>query len=164
MPLPPLAIAIVDMMGYGPAPFHYLFSDDDLLSEGSSVGDVSTLDCPALQECTMADAPGQLPVLVETEDTHTPPDPRAHALANAQVHGEDIRQRRQRQPPPASVHPQRNSEWNARNAAGGTRACAHQVQQAIIADANGHPQFVRPGQNIAAAVMLLRNLHEPADP
>jgi hypothetical protein len=31
-------------------------------------------------------------------------------------------------------------------------------------DANGSPQFARAGQNIATAVMLLRNLLELADP
>jgi hypothetical protein len=62
------------MMGYGPASFHDHFSDDDLLSEGSSVGDVSSPICPALREYAMADMLRRQPVLVETEDTHTPPD------------------------------------------------------------------------------------------
>jgi hypothetical protein len=43
MPLPLLATKLVGMTGYGPALFHDLLSDDDLLTEGSSVGDVSSL-------------------------------------------------------------------------------------------------------------------------
>jgi hypothetical protein len=53
----------------------------------------------------MADMQGRHPILVETEDTHTPPDLRAQALANTQAHGEDLRQRRRRLPSPASMHP-----------------------------------------------------------
>jgi hypothetical protein len=42
------------------------------------------------------------------------------------------------------------------------RACP--VQRAIVADANSLPQFAWAGQNITAAMMLLCNLPEPADP
>jgi hypothetical protein len=83
IPLPPLAIEFVGMTGYGPASFHNLFSDDNLLSEGSSVDDLSPLSCPALQECAMMDVQGRLQVPVETEDMHTPLDPRTQAVANA---------------------------------------------------------------------------------
>jgi hypothetical protein len=62
------------------------------------------------------------------------------------------------------MHPRRNSEPNAHDVTGGTRARIHQVQQAIDADAKGPPQFARAKQNIAAAAMLLCNLPEPADP
>jgi hypothetical protein len=92
------------MTGYGPTTFHDLFSDDDLLSEGSSVGDMSSPGYPALREYTVADVQGRQPVPVETEYTHTLPGPRAQALANAEAHGEDLRQRRQHQPPPELVH------------------------------------------------------------
>jgi hypothetical protein len=77
IPLRLLMTEFMGMTGYGPASFHDLFSDDDLLSEGSSVGDLSPLGCPALQECAMVDVQGCLPVPVETEDMHTPSDPRA---------------------------------------------------------------------------------------
>jgi hypothetical protein len=60
----------VRMMGYGPTSFYYHFSNDNLLSQGSSIGDLSPLSCPALQEYTMVDVQGRLPVPVETEDTH----------------------------------------------------------------------------------------------
>jgi hypothetical protein len=73
----------VGITGYSPASFHDLFSDDDLLSEGSGIGDVSSPGCPALQECAMADVQGRKLVPVENEDTHTPPDLRALAHANA---------------------------------------------------------------------------------
>jgi hypothetical protein len=81
--LPSLATEFVGMTGYGPTSFHDLFSDVDLMSEGSSVGNLSPSCCPALRECAMADMQGQLPVQVETGDTHTPQHPRAQALANA---------------------------------------------------------------------------------
>jgi hypothetical protein len=60
MPLRLLVTKFVGMTGLGPASFHDLFSDDDLLSEGSSVGNVSSLGCPVLRECAMADVRGQL--------------------------------------------------------------------------------------------------------
>jgi hypothetical protein len=101
---------------------------------------------------------------METEDTRTPPDPRAQALPNPRAHNEDLRQRREHQPPLASMHPGRNSEPNARNVVGGARARALQVQQAVVVDANGPSQFVRTGQKIAVAAMLLCNLPEPTDP
>ena len=41
----------------------------------------------------MADALGQPPVVAESVQTHTPPDPRAGALVFAQVHAEELRQR-----------------------------------------------------------------------
>jgi hypothetical protein len=115
------------MMGYGPASFHDLFFDDEPLSEGSSVSDLLPLGCPALQEYGMADVQGRQPFPVETEDTHTPLDPHAKAQANAQAQGEDLRQRRQHQPPPASVHPRHNSQPNARTVVGSARACSRQV-------------------------------------
>jgi hypothetical protein len=80
--LPPLAIKFVGMTRYGPASFHDLFSDDDLLSEGSSVGDISPLGCLALREYTMVDVQGQLPVPVRSR-IHTSHRTRAQALANA---------------------------------------------------------------------------------
>jgi hypothetical protein len=58
MPQPSLATKLVGMTRYGPASFHDLLSDDDLLIEGSSVGDVSSLGCPALRECAMANVQG----------------------------------------------------------------------------------------------------------
>ena len=48
----------------------------------------------------MADASGQPVVVVESLQTHTPPDPRTEALACAQEHGEELRQRWQNQSPP----------------------------------------------------------------
>jgi hypothetical protein len=71
---------VIEFMGmtrYGPLSFHDHFSDDDLLSEGSSVGDLSPLGFPALRECVMADVQGRQPIPVEIEDMHTLPDPRA---------------------------------------------------------------------------------------
>jgi hypothetical protein len=77
MPLPLLATKLVGMTGYGPTSFHDLLSDDDLLTEGSTIGNVSSLGYPMLQECIMADVQGPQPVLVKIGDTHTLPEPRA---------------------------------------------------------------------------------------
>jgi hypothetical protein len=46
---PPPVIKFVGMIGYSPASFHDLFSDDDLPSEDSSIGEVSSPGCPALR-------------------------------------------------------------------------------------------------------------------
>jgi hypothetical protein len=75
------------MTGYSPPSFHNLPSNDDILSEGSGIGDVSSPGCPTLRECAMADVQGRQSVPVETKDT------RAQALSNAQADGEDLRQR-----------------------------------------------------------------------
>ena len=42
----------------------------------------------------MADTLGQPPVVAESLQIHTPPDPHAGALAWAQGHAEELRQRR----------------------------------------------------------------------
>jgi hypothetical protein len=125
---PPRMADFVGMTGYGPASFYELFSDDDLLSEGSSVSDLSSPGCPVLQECAMADVQGQLPATVETEDTHIPQDPCDQALVNAQAHAEDLRQWQQHQPPLAPGCHQHVPEPNACDAAGGARVRARQVQ------------------------------------
>jgi hypothetical protein len=65
------------MMGYGPASFHNLLSNNDLLAEGSSIRDLSSPGYPVLRECAMADMQGQRPDPVETEDTHIVSYPRA---------------------------------------------------------------------------------------
>jgi hypothetical protein len=70
-----LATKLVGITGYGPTLFHDLLSDDDLLTEGCSVRDVSFLGSPMLWQCVMADVQGLQSVPVETEDTHTLPDP-----------------------------------------------------------------------------------------
>jgi hypothetical protein len=58
LPPPPPATEFMGMMGYSPISFHGLFFDDELLSEGSSGGDVSSRGYPVLRECAMADVQG----------------------------------------------------------------------------------------------------------
>ena len=79
---PPLTSEFVGMASYAPASFHDLM-DDDVESDGSSIGDIMAPSHPLSRECAMADAPGQPPVVAESAQTHTPPDPRAGALAFA---------------------------------------------------------------------------------
>ena len=52
----------------------------------------------------------------------------------------------------------------ARNPVSGARGHTRQVLRNIMDGGNDPPQFARAGQNIAAAVMLLRGLSEPIDP
>jgi len=71
---PPLTSEFVQMVGYAHAFFHDLV-DDEIESDGSSIGDVVAPGHPLSQECAMADAPGQPPVVVESLQIHTPSDP-----------------------------------------------------------------------------------------
>ena len=91
---PPLTSKFVGIAGYAPASFHDLM-DDEVESDGSSIGYVVAPSHPLSWECAMADALGQPTVVVESLQTHTPLDPHAEALARAQEHGEELRQRRE---------------------------------------------------------------------
>ena len=73
---PPLTSEFVGMAGYAPASFHDLM-DDEVESDGSRIGDVVDPSHPLSRECAMADTPGQPPMVAESLQTHTPPDPRA---------------------------------------------------------------------------------------
>ena len=88
--LPPLTSEFMGMVGYAPASFHDLI-DDEVESDGSSIGDVMEPSHPLSQKCAMADAPGQPSVVAGSLQTHTPLDPRAEVLACAQEHGEELR-------------------------------------------------------------------------
>ena len=81
---PPLMSEFMGMVSYARTCFLDLM-DDDVESDGSSIGDVAPSHRPSW-ECAMADAPGQPPVVAESLQTHTPPDPHAGALALAQEH------------------------------------------------------------------------------
>ena len=88
----------------------------------------------------MADALGQPPVVVESLQTHTPLDPHAKALACALEHGEELRQRRQSQLPPALARSVQHAAPHACNPASGARGRARQVQHNIL-DGGNDPQF-----------------------
>ena len=60
----PLTSKFVGMAGYASASFHDLM-DDEVESDGSSIGDVMAPSHPLSLECSMADALGQLPVVAE---------------------------------------------------------------------------------------------------
>ena len=93
----------------------------------------------------MADASGQPPVVAKSLQTHTSLDPRAEALACAMEHGEELRQRRQNQPPPALAHSVQHTAPRAHNPASGARGRARQVQRNIMDGGNDPPQFARAG-------------------
>ena len=78
----PLTSEFMAMAGYAPASFHDLM-DDEVESDVSSIDDVVAPSHPLSQECAMADAPGQTPMVVESLQTHTPLDPCVEALVRA---------------------------------------------------------------------------------
>ena len=87
----------------------------------------------------MADAPGQPPMVAKSLQIHTPPDPRTEALTCAQEHGEELRQRRQSQLPPALAHSTQHAVPHARNLASGARGHARQVQHNSMDGGNDPP-------------------------
>ena len=84
----PLASEFMGMAGYAPATLHKL-PDNEGENDGSSIGNVAPPHRLS-QECAMVDALGQPPVVVESVQTHTPPNPCAGALTSAQVHAEEL--------------------------------------------------------------------------
>ena len=62
---PPLTSEFIGMAGYAPASFHDLI-DDEVESDGSSIGDVMAPSHPLSQECAMEDALGQLSMVAES--------------------------------------------------------------------------------------------------
>ena len=80
------------------------------------------------------------------------------------MHGEELRQRRQNQPPPTPARSAQHAAPRAHNLATGAWGRTHQVQRNIMDGGNDPPQFARAGQNIAAVTMLLHGLPEPNDP
>ena len=77
----PLTSKFMGMASYAPTTFHKLL-DDEVESDGSSIGDVALRHLPSW-ECAMTDALGQPPVVAESVQTHTPPNPCTGALALA---------------------------------------------------------------------------------
>ena len=79
---PALTSKFIRMASYAPTFFHDLM-DDEVESDGSSIGDVVAPSHSLSQECTMVDTLGQPLVVAESLQTHTPLDPRVDALACA---------------------------------------------------------------------------------
>ena len=72
----PSHIRVRGEASYAPASFHDLIIDK-VESDGSSIGDVMAPGHPLSWKYAMADAPGQLPEVVESLQTHTHLDPHA---------------------------------------------------------------------------------------
>ena len=87
----------------------------------------------------MVDALGQPLVVVESTQTHTPPDPRARDFASTRAHAEELRQWRQNQPPPAPAHSVQHVAPHAHHPAGGARGHTRQVQHDIMDKGNNPP-------------------------
>ena len=79
---------LVGMARYAPTCFLDLM-DDDVESDGSSIGDVAPSHRRS-QECAMADTPGQPLGATESLQTDTPPDPHVGTLALTREHGEEL--------------------------------------------------------------------------
>ena len=135
---PPLTSEFMGMASYAPTSFHDLV-DDEVESDGSRIDDTVAPGHPLSRESAMADALGQPPVLAESLQTHTPPDPRAGALTCAQAHGEELRQRRQNQPPPTPAHLAHHDASHARDSASDARGRTRQVQRDIMDEGNDPP-------------------------
>ena len=133
----PLAFEFMIMAGNAPAAFHGLPDDEDE-SDGSSIDDMAPHHHPSW-ECAMADALGQPPVVVESTQTHTPPDPRAGVLASAQAHAKELRQQRQNQPPPTPARSVQHVAPYVHDPASSARGHARQVQQDIMNEGNDPP-------------------------
>jgi hypothetical protein len=137
---------------------------EDSLSDSSSTGDnlLEGTSAPP-RMCAMADDDPP-PEVVPSEQTHTPADQHERALADAQVHDEDLRCRQQT-PPPVEQPTRAPSGSKGINPAGSACWRAIRVNHDIINDARMQlPQGFRAGQNIAAAAILLQTLSEPEDP
>ena len=78
---PPLTSEFMGMASYAPTYFYKLL-DDEVESDGSSIGDVAPSHRPS-RECAMVDALGQPPVVAESLQTYTPLDPCVDALTLA---------------------------------------------------------------------------------
>ena len=85
---PPLTSKFVGIASYAPTCFYELL-DDEVESDGSSISDMAPGHQPS-RECAMADALGQPPVVAESVQTNTPPDPRVGALALVQGHIKEL--------------------------------------------------------------------------
>ena len=127
---PPLTSKFMGMASYAPSSFYNLL-DDEAESDGSSIGDVAPSHRPS-QECAMADVPGQPSVVTESMQTHTPLDPHAGTLVLTREHGEELRQRRQNQPPPTRARSAHHTMPHAHKPASGARGHARQVQRNIM--------------------------------
>ena len=87
----------------------------------------------------MVDVLGQPPMVVESMQIHTPPDPHAKALAHAQEPDEELLQRQQSQTPPALERSAQHAAPRACNPASGARGHARQVQHNILDRGNDRP-------------------------
>ena len=123
---PPLTSEFMGMVGYAPAFFHDLV-DDEVETDGSNISDVVAPGHPLSQECAMADALGQPPVVAESLQTHTPLNPHAKALVRAQEHSEELLQRWQSQSPPVLARSTQHATQCVRNLASGAQGHARQV-------------------------------------
>ena len=85
---PPLTFEFVGMVSYAPTCFLDLM-DDDVGSDGSSIGDVAPNHRPS-RECAMADTLGQPPGVMKSLQTHAPPDPHAETFELTREHGEEL--------------------------------------------------------------------------
>ena len=85
----PLMSEFMGMASYAPTYFLDIM-DDDVGSDGSSIGDVAPSHRPS-RECAMTNAPEQPPGATESSRTHAPLGPHAETPELTREHGEDLR-------------------------------------------------------------------------
>jgi len=86
---PALMSKFMGMVSYAPSYFLDLM-DDDVESDGSSIGDVAPSHRPS-RECAMVDALELPPGVTESSRTHAPLGPHAEPPKLTCEHGEDLR-------------------------------------------------------------------------
>ena len=76
----------------------------------------------------MVDALGQPPLVTESLQTHTPPDPHAETPLLTREHGEELQQQRLNQPPTTLARSTPHTMLHAHKPASDAQGCAYRVQ------------------------------------
>ena len=125
------------MASYAPTCFLDIM-DDDVGSDGSSIGDVAPSHRLS-RECAMADALEQPPGVMESSQAHAPPGPRVETPELTREHGEDLRRQWPHQPPTAPSCSARYTTPRARGPTNGARGRARQVQRNTLVTGTDPP-------------------------
>ena len=124
---PHLTSEFMGMESYAPNTLHELL-DDEVESDGSSIGDVAPSHRPS-RECAMADAPEQPLGVTESSRTHAPLGPHGETPELTHEHGEDLQRQWPHQPPTAPARSAHHTVPRAHRPVNGARGHARQVQR-----------------------------------
>jgi hypothetical protein len=102
------------------------------------------------------------PLVEPSNTTHTPPDPRADTLTNAQAHATELRALPAQGPPPVNPPPWPCFESKEGEPTGAAHRRSHGVHSNIVNDARMQlPRELCTGKNIAAAAILFQAPEDP---